>query len=76
MRRRSFLTAIAAAFVAPDPERLLWTPEKKLISIPAPKRVQAYKIIDVTTHSARGPWRGTVRALIDKGSLRVELLPL
>ena len=38
MRRRSFLAAIVAAFVAPDPEKLLWQPGKKLILIPpAPK---------------------------------------
>ena len=33
MNRRSFFETIAAAF-AFDPERLLWTPGKKLISIP------------------------------------------
>lgn len=32
--RRGFLGALAAAFVA-DPERLLWVPGKKLISIPS-----------------------------------------
>jgi hypothetical protein len=35
MNRRGFLAALSAAFVA-DPERLLWTPGAKLISIPAP----------------------------------------
>ena len=35
MNRRVFLGAIASAFVA-DPERLLWTPGAKLISIPKP----------------------------------------
>lgn len=33
--RRGFLGALAASFVA-DPERLLFVPGKKLISIPAP----------------------------------------
>jgi len=66
MRRRSFLAAIAAAFVAPDPERLLWQPGKKLISIPAPKPIVVHQIRkvawceslfeDVTSH-ADGPWR-------------------
>lgn len=37
MNRRGFLTALAGAFVAPDPERLLWVQGKKLISIPTPK---------------------------------------
>lgn len=33
MRRRSFLSALAAAMTM-DPERLLWVPGQKLISIP------------------------------------------
>lgn len=36
MNRRSFLTTLAAAF-ALDPERALWVPGKKLISIPKPR---------------------------------------
>lgn len=36
MNRRSFLAALAGAFVA-DPERLLWVPGKKMISIPKPQ---------------------------------------
>lgn len=38
MNRRGFLTALlsSAAAVAIDPERLLWVPGRKLISIPAP----------------------------------------
>lgn len=62
MRRRSFLAAIAAAFVAPDPEKLLWVPKRKVISIPAPRKVElatpvALEAIveDVTTHSS--VWR-------------------
>ena len=35
MNRRGFLAALAAAFVT-DPEKLLWVPGQKLISIPAP----------------------------------------
>jgi hypothetical protein len=34
--RRGFLAALAAGFVI-DPERLLWVPGKKLISIPKPR---------------------------------------
>ena len=37
MKRRAFLAAIAVA--AADPERLLWVPGRKLISIPAPRIV-------------------------------------
>ena len=36
MKRRNFLSMLAAAFVA-DPERLLWRPGAKLISIPPAK---------------------------------------
>ena len=35
MNRRLFLSALAAAIA--DPERLLWTPGRKLISIPKPR---------------------------------------
>ena len=38
MNRRLFLGAIASAFVA-DPERLLWRPGAKLISIPKPRKL-------------------------------------
>lgn len=36
MNRRAFLTTLAAAF-ALDPERALWVPGRKLISIAAPR---------------------------------------
>lgn len=37
MNRRAFFSTIAAGLAAAaDPERLLWTPGKKLISIPRP----------------------------------------
>lgn len=35
LNRRGFLAMLTAAFVA-DPERLLWIPGKKLISVPKP----------------------------------------
>lgn len=35
MNRRGFLASMAA--FALDPERLVWTPDRKLISIPAPR---------------------------------------
>ncbi len=44
MNRRSFLATIAAG-LALDPERALWVPGKKLISIPRPKR-KLYMITD------------------------------
>lgn len=41
MKRRGFLSALlgAAAF---DPERLLWVPGKKLISIPPPPKFEFF----------------------------------
>lgn len=62
MRRRSFLAAIAAAFVAPDPEKLLWQPGKKLISIPAPPRIAlpvpiAWQAITEDITSLTDQWR-------------------
>lgn len=42
MNRRGFLSALVgfAAGATLDPERLLWVPGKKLISIPAPRVVK------------------------------------
>ena len=40
MNRRGFLAVLAAA--AADPERLLWTPGAKLISIPAAPRLSSF----------------------------------
>ena len=40
MNRRGFLTALCAALAAPpDSDKLLWTPGKKLISIPSGKKL-------------------------------------
>lgn len=40
MNRRGFLTALCAALAAPpDPDKLLWTPGKKLISVPSGKKL-------------------------------------
>lgn len=69
MRRRSFLAAIAAAFVAPDPEKLLWVPGKKMISVPAPVApvapvalvpVSWEAVIEDVTSLADGPWRNKI----------------
>lgn len=59
MNRRGFfgsLAAIAATAVL-DPERLLWVPGKKLISIPAPRPIYVIRIEevrDVQTHELLG----------------------
>lgn len=37
MTRRSFLATLAAAFVAPDADELLWRRGARLISVPAPR---------------------------------------
>lgn len=43
MNRRGFLAAFGAAMVAPDPDKLLWRPGARLISIPAAP-VKKYKL--------------------------------
>lgn len=35
MKRRGFLSALCAALVTPDPDKLLWKPGARLISIPS-----------------------------------------
>ena len=42
MNRRGFISAMMGGFVA-DPERLLWVPGKKLISIPA-NRLKRFRV--------------------------------
>ena len=46
MNRRNFLSALIAAGTAAavDPERLLWTPGRKLISIPKPPLVEDWTV--------------------------------
>ncbi len=46
MNRRGFLGAIIAG-LAFDPERLLWVPGKKLISVPKPRTTIGYLIREV-----------------------------
>lgn len=55
MQRRGFLSALAAAIAAPliDPERLLWVPGKKLISIPSLIREPQITSNWITTESLR-----------------------
>lgn len=52
MTRRGFIAAFAAA-VALDPEKLLWRPGEKLISIPAPRLPFYLEVGDVVTFA---PW--------------------
>jgi hypothetical protein len=44
MNRRTFLSALAATFVA-DPEKALWVPGKKLISVPKPRVSPAWAVL-------------------------------
>lgn len=42
MDRRGFISALCAAMAAPDPDKLLWKPGAKLISVPkGPKLIEA-----------------------------------
>lgn len=47
LNRRGFLTALAGAFVA-DPDRLLWVPGKKLISVPKVISVPKPRVVTAT----------------------------
>ncbi len=47
MKRREFIAALAGAFVAPDPDKLLWKPGAKLISIPEKRFVVRYSFDEV-----------------------------
>lgn len=44
MTRRTLLAALAASFTQ-DPEKLLWRPGAKLISIPKPRRPRDYTML-------------------------------
>lgn len=47
LNRRGFLTILSGALLAPDPEKLLWQPGKRLISIPSGRKligVERYSI--------------------------------
>lgn len=65
MNRRAFFASLVAACVL-DPERLLWVPGKKMISIPAPKfepaviahLLQQFKLGDIVTiQGLDGRWK-------------------
>lgn len=46
MNRRGFLSSLAATLVAPDPDKLLWRPGARLISVPS-----GQKLIEATDWS-------------------------
>ncbi len=57
MNRRGFLGVLLAGAVLSDPERALWIPGKKLISIPAPRvRTCCVTIFDRYTHRVIERW--------------------
>jgi hypothetical protein len=62
VNRRGFLSALIAAGTAAaiDPEKLLWEPGRKLISIPKPRRiVNGFRVGDIVTfqnHFAINPF--------------------
>lgn len=47
MNRRGFIGALAAAAFALDPDRALWVPGAKLISIPAPRLRVPVRMLDM-----------------------------
>lgn len=55
MNRRSFLSALAtiAGVAVADPEKLLWTPGKKLISIPQPLLVYRGRATEIIQEAFR-----------------------
>lgn len=53
MNRRGFIGALAAAAFALDPDRALWVPGAKLISIPAPRLPFRLEVGDIVTFA---PW--------------------
>lgn len=82
--RRSFFALLAAAFVL-DPERLLWKPGAKLISVPAPLPGVIYGVqfelwhsaADIATlyHQAIEVLRRNVGAPLDSRFLRYSYEP-
>lgn len=83
MTRRGFIAAFAAA-VALDPEKLLWRPGEKLISIPAPPKLSVLtarpllEVGDIVTFGLR-PERymvtAAVRSMNEIDLARFQLLP-
>jgi len=55
INRRGFLASLAAAVFA-DPERLLWRPGAKTISIPKPAPAKLAGTMYIALFS-KGPWR-------------------
>ena len=80
MNRRLFLGAlgVAGAGAVLDPERLLWVPGRKLISIPKPERVwsviEAHGLCRVTERWELDRNKRVLRLLLDLGDgvLRVQ----
>jgi|ERR1019366_2426481 hypothetical protein len=65
MNRRGFLAALAGLMVA-DPERLLWVPGKKLISIPKPL------LPGVLIHISSAGWPGANHSRITEILKKVD----
>lgn len=56
MNRRGFLSTLigSAGAMVLDPEKLLWRPGAKLISIPAPRTVETISIMPIGCHLEKG----------------------
>jgi hypothetical protein len=81
--RRGFLASLAAAFVA-DPERLLWVPGAKTISVPAALPLVreytefggiVFSVGDIVTLGGAEPSRFIVTHVNQSGYSRIGLSP-
>ena len=62
MNRRGFLASLIAGAVL-DPERLLWVPGAKLISIPA---AQSAEMVGITLRWTKSSWCPLTRLYLSK----------
>lgn len=76
LNRRGFLAALTAAFVV-DPERLLWVPGKKLISIakPMPLELSSQSIdeyVRMTHEQAAQTFDGYIEVITQQSNQMVD----
>lgn len=79
MNRRFFLASLAAsvASAALDPERALWIPGKKLISIPKPSVHRVHHLVDAGSITFEEIWvRKEGRGLLFRGNALIESWPI
>lgn len=74
MTRRALLASLAAAFVL-DPERLLWKPGAKLISVPAPPFLAVGDIVTFGGIEGRFIVTREARSVLTLSDARFNMLP-